>query len=132
MLSSDAMSARGQSVPPPSVTKSISTLVLDTGRGRPAEGVPVVLEIRSGLGEWREVGRGSTESDGSLRDLIPQGSLEAATYRLTFDTSAYFHSLGIEGFYPEASVVFAVRDPMQHYHVPLLLSPYGYATYRGS
>ena len=114
-------------------TKTITTHVLDTSRGRPAEGVPIVLEMRSGLGEWREVGRGSTDADGRLRTLIAEGSpLEAATYRLTFDTAAYFHSLGVEGFYPEASIVFAVRDPLQHYHVPLLLSPYGYATYRGS
>jgi len=90
---------------------------------------PIGLERSSHRTIASPLPRGEKES---LRDLIPQGSLEAATYRLTFDTSAYFHSLGIEGFYPEASVVFAVRDPMQHYHVPLLLSPYGYATYRGS
>jgi 5-hydroxyisourate hydrolase len=116
--------------------KSITTHVLDTARGKPAEGVPIVLEIRSGLshdGPWREVGRGATDADGRLRTLLPEGqALEAATYRLVFDTAAYFHSLGVEGFYPEASIVFAVRDATQHYHVPLLLSPYGYSTYRGS
>ncbi|MGH9391320.1 MAG: hydroxyisourate hydrolase [Vicinamibacteria bacterium] len=108
----------------------ITTHVLDTARGRPAEGVPVTLEVRSG-GDWKTLGRGSTDSDGRARDLSA-GETAPGTYRLTFETAAYFASTGVEGFYPEVQVVFEVRDPSQHHHVPLLLSPFGYSTYRGS
>jgi 5-hydroxyisourate hydrolase len=110
----------------------ISTHVLDTARGRPASGVPVVLETKTVAG-WRELGRAVTDADGRARQILPpESSLAAGTYRLTFDTQSYFDRLGSEGFYPEAAIVFAVRDPEQHYHVPLLLAPYGYSTYRGS
>lgn len=111
---------------------SITTHVLDTARGLPAAGVPVVLE-RVHAGEpTEELGRGATDADGRLRTLLDERALEAGTYRLRFDTSTYFESLAIEGFYPEVSVLFEVRDPARHHHVPLLLSPYGYSTYRGS
>jgi 5-hydroxyisourate hydrolase len=110
----------------------ITTHVLDVARGRPASGVPVVLEGKEG-DAWRELGRAATDADGRIRQLLPAGSaLAAGVYRLTFLTAVYFEGLGIEGFYPEAAVVFTVRDPAQHYHVPLLLSPFGYSTYRGS
>jgi len=110
----------------------ITTHVLDTSRGRPAAGVPVVLEIRAGE-RWRELGRAATDSDGRARQLSPAGEpLPPGTYRLSFDTGAWFEAQGIEGFYPEASIVFTVRGAGQHYHVPLLLSPFGYSTYRGS
>jgi len=110
----------------------ITTHVLDTARGRPAAGVPVTLEAE-GEGGWRLVGRGSTDADGRLRDLVPPDfDLTEGGYRLTFDAGAYFAALGAEGFYAEVSVSFVVRDAAAHYHVPLLLSPYGYTTYRGS
>ena len=110
----------------------ITTHVLDTSRGRPASGVPVVLEVQSEAG-WREIGRAQTDQDGRARQLLPAGSaLISGVYRLTFDTESYFRSLGIEGFYPETAIVFHVRDASQHFHVPLLLSPFGYSTYRGS
>jgi 5-hydroxyisourate hydrolase len=110
----------------------ITTHVLDTARGRPASGVPVVLEIRSEDG-WRELGRAATDDDGRVRQLLPPGSpLIPGVYQLTFDLDRYFADLEIEGFYPEASIVFYVRDVGQHHHVPLLLSPFGYSTYRGS
>jgi 5-hydroxyisourate hydrolase len=110
----------------------ITTHVLDTSLGRPANGVPVRLDLRAGDG-WRELGRALTDSDGRARQLLPAGGpLALGTYRLTFDTGAYFRSRGSEAFFPEASVVFEVRDPGQHYHVPLLLSPFAYSTYRGS
>lgn len=110
----------------------ITTHVLDTARGRPASGVPVVLEIRSEAG-WRELGRAATDDDGRARQLLAAGSaLLPGVYRLTFDLDRYFGELEIEGFYPEASIVFHVRDAAQHHHVPLLLSPFGYSTYRGS
>jgi 5-hydroxyisourate hydrolase len=72
-----------------------------------------------------------TDDDGRLRTLLTE-PLTAGTWRITFDTTSYFGDLGVETFYPEATIVFAVRDASQHYHVPLLLSPWGYATYRGS
>ena len=109
----------------------ITTHVLDTARGRPAAGVPVTLELKD-AGGWRGVGRGATDADGRLRDLLPEGyELKEGDYRLTFDAGAYFAAQGVEGFYTEVTVAFVVRDPASHYHVPLLLSPYGYSTYRG-
>ena len=110
----------------------ISTHVLDTSRGRPAAAVPVVLEAIDPSGSSRELGRHATDADGRVRELAPDGALGAGTYRLTFDTGAYFRALGAESFYPTVSVVFVVADPTQHHHVPLLLSPFGYSTYRGS
>jgi 5-hydroxyisourate hydrolase len=112
---------------------AITTHVLDISKGRPAGGVPVKLEIQRAFGEWELLGGGQTDADGRLRSLLPDDArLDAATYRITFYTASYFDAQGVEGFYPEASVVFNVRDPAQHYHVPLLLSPFGYSTYRGS
>ncbi len=111
---------------------SITTHVLDTARGLPAAGVPVVLERVRGGEAAEELGRGVTDADGRLRTLLGERALEAGTYRLRFDTSAYFADQGEEGFYPEVSVLFEIRDPSKHHHVPLLLSPYGYSTYRGS
>ena len=79
------------------------------------------------------IGQGMTDTDGRLGDLLPKdATLEAATYRLTFDTGAYFSRQNIESFYPEVTIVFTVRNAGEHYHVPLLLNPYGYSTYRGS
>ena len=115
----------------------ISTHVLDTARGRPAAGVPVMLQLVPAPGQpatrGGEIARGATDADGRIRELVAEGaSLDVGTYSLRFDTAAYFASVGIEAFYPEVSVVFVVRDTTQHYHVPLLVSPYGYSTYRGS
>jgi 5-hydroxyisourate hydrolase len=112
------------------VSAAITTHVLDTSRGRPAAGVAVRLEQRVGE-DWQERGRAVTDPDGRARELL-HAPLEAALYRLTFDTGAYFAALGLETFYPQVLVVFEVRNSGQHHHVPLLLSPYGYSTYRGS
>ena len=110
----------------------ITTHVLDTSRGKPASGVQVLLEILEN-GAWREIGRAVTDDDGRVRRLLPEGfALIPAFYRLTFDLDPYFAAREVEGFYPEASIVFTIRDANQHYHVPLLLSPFGYSTYRGS
>jgi 5-hydroxyisourate hydrolase len=106
----------------------ISTHVLDTARGHPAEGVPVVLEHDTD--GWTEVGRGVTDADGRVRELLG-GDLADGRYRLTFDTAQYFRTVGDVAFYPEVSVVFLVAGG-GHHHVPLLLSPFGYTTYRGS
>ncbi|HEX8472557.1 MAG TPA: hydroxyisourate hydrolase [Pyrinomonadaceae bacterium] len=112
---------------------AITTHVLDTSRGRPASGLAVVLEMQTDEHDWRIVGRGATDDDGRLRNLLPDDvSLEAATYRLRFDTGGYFSSQNLAGFYPEVAIIFRVHDAAQHYHVPLLLSPFGYSTYRGS
>jgi 5-hydroxyisourate hydrolase len=113
----------------------ITTHVLDTSRGRPAAGVPVVLERAADAG-WQQLGRGTTDADGRATDLLSSAP-ENGRYRLTFDTSAYFHAVGEACFYPEVSVTFVVghgegRHRDEQYHVPLLLSPFGYSTYRGS
>jgi 5-hydroxyisourate hydrolase len=110
----------------------ITTHVLDIARGQPASGVPVNLEARAGSG-WRGVGRSVTDEDGRVQQLLRADvPLTAGIYRITFGVETYFQREEIETFYPEASIVFHVRDADQHYHVPLLLSPYGYSTYRGS
>ena len=111
---------------------AITTHVLDTSLGRPAGDLEVTLEVHAGDG-YRPIGRGATDADGRLRTLLPTGErLVAGSYRITFQTGAYFARQGVAGFYPEVSVTFQVRDPDQHFHVPLLLSPFGYSTYRGS
>ena len=109
----------------------ITTHVLDTSLGRPAAGVPVLLEIEAGKGSWKELSRGSTDKDGRLSLALRAGHSVSGTYRLTFDTAAYFRSRKVAVFYPHVAVVFAATDA-EHYHIPLLLSPYGYSTYRGS
>jgi 5-hydroxyisourate hydrolase len=112
---------------------SITTHVLDTSRGRPAAGVPVTLEARDPEGAWQELGRGFTDADGRLKDLLPPGHrLSKGVHRLTFDTAVYFAAQGTKGFYTEIVISFVVSEAGAHYHVPLLLSPYGYTTYRGS
>ena len=112
---------------------AITTHVLDTSRGCPADGVPVILETQLAEGGWTPIGKGVTDADGRLKDLVPQGYvIGEGVYRLTFDTGTYFAAQGVQSFYLSVVVVFTVRDAEQHYHVPLLLSPYGYSTYRGS
>jgi 5-hydroxyisourate hydrolase len=111
---------------------AITTHVLDTARGRPAAGMPVLLEIQTAGNNWKEVGRGVTDGDGRVNNLMATGHLIAGVYRLTFDTNAYFLARHVQAFYPNVILVFAVSDVNQHYHVPLLLSPYSYSTYRGS
>ena len=110
----------------------ITTHVLDTTRGRPAQGVPIRLERRDDGGAYATVGAGQTDADGRLRTLMAAGSLTVGVYRITFDTGAYFAALGTASFYPEVSIVFTIRSAGEHYHVPLLLNPFGYSTYRGS
>jgi 5-hydroxyisourate hydrolase len=109
---------------------SLSTHVLDSALGRPAEGVPVRLEHRAG-DAWEAVASGVTDADGRLRDWVPAGRFGRGTYRLIFETAGYFAGRGVDAFYPEVVVTFAVTDD-GHHHVPLLLSPYAYSTYRGS
>ena len=110
----------------------ITTHVLDLMLGKPARGVGVLLESMQSDG-WRFVARSETDPDGRVKGLVPADWPPAGgTYRLTFFTGAYFAAHHTAGFYPEVAVVFEVRDASQHHHVPLLLSPHGYSTYRGS
>jgi 5-hydroxyisourate hydrolase len=115
------------------MSSPITTHVLDTTLGQPASGVPVTLEFESAPGAWSMLGKGHTDADGRIRDLLPAGTpLAAGTYRLTFETESYFARMGTDGFYPHVPILFRLANPGQHYHVPLLLNPYGYSTYRGS
>lgn len=112
---------------------AITTHILDTSLGRPAEAVKIVLEYQEANNDWKELGQGETDSDGRLRTLLSSNEkLLIGTYRLNFDVGTYFETKGIESFYTIISIVFVVRDATQHYHVPLLLNPFGYSTYRGS
>ncbi len=112
---------------------AITTHVLDTSRGRPASGVHVELEIRDASGAWRRVGHGATDADGRLRTLMPEGEqLVAGVHRLIFDVDQYFGRLGVPAFYSRVTVEFVTAAGEAHYHVPLLLSPYCYTTYRGT
>lgn len=108
----------------------ISTHVLDTALGRPAADVTVLLERLVG-DQWTAAGRGRTDANGRISALL-EGPPLAGTYRLTFDTGAYFAVQDTRAFFPEVGIVFEALDGEPHYHVPLLLSPFGYSTYRGS
>ena len=110
----------------------ISTHILDTSRGKPALGVIVTLEqlVNS---NWAQINNGVTDADGRVGALLPAGTeLSAGDYRLRFATGEYFHGLGLVVFYPEVIVQVRFDAPGGRYHLPLLLSPYGYSTYRGS
>lgn len=111
----------------------ITTHVLDTTHGRPAAGLAVALYRSIDSDDWTLVAEGETDRDGRVGHLLAPDALEVGVYRLRFDTAGYFatHQLS-DYFYPWAEIVFRVDDVEQHYHVPLLLSPFGYSTYRGS
>ncbi|MEU5849603.1 hydroxyisourate hydrolase [Saccharopolyspora shandongensis] len=120
---------------------AVTTHVLDAARGAPAAGVAIRLEAAKG-GEdplagssidtaWTSIASGRTDDDGRIKDLGPD-RLDAGDYRLTFETGEYFDGQGVATFYPQVQIAFRIIDPAQHYHVPLLLSPFAYSTYRGS
>ena len=108
---------------------SISTHVLDTMRGTPAAGLDVVLHRREPDGDWKQVAQATTDADGRVRSVSDE-ELGAAEYRLEFDTRPYFERSGLQPFYPSVAVVFTFEGG--HLHVPLLLSAYGYTTYKGT
>ena len=110
---------------------SITTHILDIQLGQPAAGVAVKLGIFRD-GHWRVLGHGVTDKDGRISDFQPAGTVDEGIYQLTFNSGAYFADRGTATFYPEVTVIFVIKDKYQHYHVPLLLSPFGYSTYRGS
>ena len=112
---------------------AISTHVLDLAHGRPAASVPVRLEVHQAAQGWVRLAEGLTDSHGRAKDLVPEGArLDEGVYRLTFLTGNYYSQHSVRCFHPEVSIVFQVHDGRQRYHVPLLLSPWGYSTYRGS
>ena len=111
----------------------ITTHVLDTSRGQPANGVTVRLELEGEDQSWQLIAIGITNQDGRIGDLLPTDALlSIGIYRLTFDTRDYFQQHKVQSFYPYIPIVFAIQQTDQHYHVPLLLNPFGYTTYRGS
>jgi 5-hydroxyisourate hydrolase len=105
---------------------TLSTHVLDTSRGRPAAGIHVALQTRGG----EDLGHGTTDGDGRVAAIGPD-RLQPGEYELRFGSGEYFAAQGVEAFYPEVVVVFAIGAE-DHYHVPVLLNPFGYSTYRGS
>jgi len=110
----------------------ISTHILDTGLGRPAADVPVSLSHWQGA-DWVLLNSTTTDTDGRAKHLLPADrTLAAGLYRARFDTAAYYESQGLAGLYPYVDIVFEVKSPDQHYHIPLLLTANGYSTYRGS
>jgi 5-hydroxyisourate hydrolase len=108
---------------------TVSTHVLDASVGRPAAGVAVSLSFFGPSGSWVPVESGQTDGDGRNRF---GAATEPGAYRLVFGTGAYFTARAVAAFYPEVTITFIVSDPGTHYHVPLLLSPFAYSTYRGS
>ncbi|CAM9164785.1 unnamed protein product [Lampetra planeri] len=133
MTSSEA----APSCPAPAVTSQrrggVSTHVLDTSRGRPASGLHVTLECSGDAGtSWALLGEGVTNEDGRCTGLLKGAEPRAGLHRLRFDTAPYWETCGLQSFYPYVEVVFTVSGPGLHLHVPLLLSPYSYCTYRGT
>ncbi len=116
----------------PTAKKSpITTHILDTHRGCPAAGVSIELKFFDGS-QFVSLAQGVTNDDGRIVGLLAGKELQTGMYQMHFDTKGYHDSLGIEGFYPEVLVTFDIKNTNQHYHIPLLLSPFGYSTYRGS
>jgi 5-hydroxyisourate hydrolase len=111
----------------------ISTHVLDIAQGQPAQDVPVRLERQEAAGRWRLLTSSRTDQDGRCAQLFPENErLTPGVYRLGFDTATYFGARKLDGMYPLVEITFHVRNGEDHFHIPLLLSPNGYTTYRGS
>ena len=110
----------------------LSTHVLDLARGMPAAGVPVRLEGLDTSGSWQPISSARTDNDGRCVELLPAGESSPGFYRLIFNTGSYFRALSVAALYPVIEVTFEVREGESRFHIPLLLSPNGYTTYRGS
>jgi len=111
--------------------RRLTTHVLDTTRGQPASDMRVALEKVDPAGQWVEVASSTTNEQGRLSEPLTR-DLSAGVFRLVFDTGAYFHTQAVASLFPRVTVEFQVEDGSSDYHLPLLLSPYGYSTYRGS
>jgi 5-hydroxyisourate hydrolase len=109
----------------------LSTHILDTTHGLPATGVNLAL-CHLQAATWIQIGTGLTDADGRCRTLLGDTPLEAGEYSIRFETGPWFDAQGIEALYPHIAIVFTVRDPTQHFHIPLLLTANGYTTYRGT
>ncbi|HEX8331636.1 MAG TPA: hydroxyisourate hydrolase [Segetibacter sp.] len=109
----------------------LTTHILDTTKGKPAEGVTIIL-YQGGNDEWNEIARGNTNSDGRIKDLLDSNNtLQLGIYKMRFETKDYFDKTSTQTFYPYVEIVFDIQNN-EHYHIPLLLNPFGYSTYRGS
>lgn len=124
---------------PPKKRCPITSHILDTTLGKPAQGVALHLEKKQPVqghtssSQWVALGHGQTNADGRVETLLPTNHvLQSGVYRITFDVAAYFRASNTKAFYPEVTIVFEVERPEEHYHVPLLINPYAYSTYRGS
>ena len=112
---------------------AITTHILDIATGKPGAGVPVILERKTHTAGWQKIADGISDIDGRVNSLLsPREPFLAGHYRLIFETGPYFLLQGVDCFFPQVTISFVVKDPTGHYHVPLLLSPFGYSTYRGS
>ena len=112
---------------------AITTHILDTSTGKPGAGIRVALDCKSDSSGWQAIASGVSDADGRINDLVSTNEvLQPGPYRLIYETGPYFLLSNIECFFPQITINFVVKDPQQHYHVPLLLSPFGYTTYRGS
>ena len=110
----------------------ITTHILDIASGRPGAGIPIVLERKTHSAGWQPIAEGMTDADGRLNDLLnPREAFLPGHYRLLIETGSYFLLRNIECFFPQITISFVVKDTTQHFHVPLLLSPFGYSTHRG-
>lgn len=110
----------------------LTTHVLDLAQGKPARGVSIRLDRQTPAGEWTRVDERVTDGDGRVKDFLAGAAVPTGRYLMTFATGAYFKARGEQSFHPEVPVMFEVTDSAQHFHVPLLLSAFGYSTYRGS
>jgi 5-hydroxyisourate hydrolase len=109
----------------------VTTHILDTARGRPAGGITVMMSQLQGE-NWRQISLKTSDDNGRVSDLLPGDTVvEPGQYRIRFETKSYFDQAGTACFYPYVEVTFNIAGP-EHYHIPLLISPYGYTTYRGS
>jgi 5-hydroxyisourate hydrolase len=109
----------------------VTTHILDTSKGKPAEGITIVL-YQQHIDGWKEIAIGTTNSDGRIPHFLNEEAvLEPAIYKIRFETQPYFEKQAVLTFYPFVEIIFQIRNG-EHYHVPLLLSPFGYSTYRGS
>ena len=110
----------------------ITTHALATNHGMPANDLPIQLSKRKADGTWEQIASGVTNADGRIADLLAPGSLRVGVYQMRFDTGTYFAASDTQTFYPEVLVTFEIKATDEHYHVPLLISPFGFSTYRGS